>query len=106
MFRHMPLIKIKKRMLSRSCQRRCSFPFLVRWVYSMQSMSIADSGELLKVDEEGAAATVIRLVHIHALLGVTRSPAQLCTPRPFNIFFRFWCVTFRVFLSHFTVFAW
>ena len=72
----------------------------------MQSMSIADSGELLKVDEEDAATTVIRLVHIHALLGVARSPAQLLTPRSFNIFFRFWCVTFRVFLSHFTVFAW
>ncbi|KAM3409398.1 hypothetical protein ACQJBY_001995 [Aegilops geniculata] len=39
---------------------------------------------LQKVDEEGAAAAVIRPVRIHALLGVTRSPAQLLAPTPFN----------------------
>ncbi|XBJ09653.1 hypothetical protein VPH35_014692 [Triticum aestivum] len=39
---------------------------------------------LQKVDEEGAAAAAIRPVRIHALLGVTRSPAQLLAPTPFN----------------------
>ncbi|CAM0956022.1 unnamed protein product [Alopecurus aequalis] len=37
---------------------------------------------LQKVDEEGAA--VIRPLRIHALLGVTRSPAQLLAPTPAN----------------------
>ncbi|XP_044375234.1 uncharacterized protein [Triticum aestivum] len=83
---------------------RCSFPFLVRWVYLMQSMSIVDSSELLKVDEEGAATTVI-LVHIHALLGVTRSPAQSSRPGR-STFSSAFGASHLVFLSHFTVFAW
>jgi hypothetical protein len=37
---------------------------------------------LQKVDEEGAAA--IQPLRIHALLGVTRSPAQLLAPTPAN----------------------
>jgi hypothetical protein len=38
---------------------------------------------LQKVDEEGAAAAV-RPFRIHAILGVTRSPAQLLAPTPAN----------------------
>jgi hypothetical protein len=40
---------------------------------------------LQKVDEEGAAnANAVRPFRIHAILGVTRSPAQLLAPTPAN----------------------